>query len=209
MPTPGTHLELELRYVAGEPIGVPAALGPLRLNERRAVATHVDHYFDTSTKKLGGRLRKSGASLRLRAREDGSCLTTFKEKLPDGPAGETRRRETEAELCSLELDPTAAPVRRALEIAGDRPLRHLFSVTNSRRNSHYRGAWGEVVLSEDSLVYPDGERELRVELELVSGPAELLEICGRELEQLHPDLARARCGKRSQACRRLRLAASA
>jgi hypothetical protein len=204
-----SHTELELRYLATEPISPPQRLGALRLFEQREPARHVDHYFDTAPAKLGGRLRKADCSLRLRERADGSSLITFKRKLPDGRAGETRRRETEIEHSAAELPAKGAPVKKARKLAGSKPLRHLYSVENVRTDTVYAGPAGEILLSSDELTYPDGSRELRVELELVRGPAELLEIAGIELRRAHPRLRKAGRGKRSEARRRLQRASVA
>lgn len=218
----GEHTEAELRYIAPENFGVPDMLGGMELRiERRN--PHVDRYYEAPG--AGPLLRQAGASLRVRVKNDGQVLATFKLKLPD--AGKrSLRQETESPvscpdcercaaecvcgLCSTADNFTAMvnyastpALSKARQLAGASSLVYLFTIENRRVDYHYSSADSHVVLSLDQITYPDGSAESRVEVEHVTGNPERLDAIHSELKELYPGIRRVKRGKLSEGRRRL------
>lgn len=212
-PVTQPHVEYELRYLRPARFEVPPQLAGLRLTsvDRRV---HRDHYFD-GVKDGRAVLRSAKKSLRVRFPADGEAVATYKERLKGAqPECGTVRVETEAALHGPAASPAliAVAVNRvdhpafnaARAAAGeDVTLVELFTVTNDRRNHHFRGENGDhVILSEDHITYPDGSHEQRIEVELGRGEPALLGRIDVQLRDMSPQLTVAPRGKASEARRR-------
>lgn len=223
---PGDHIEQELRYKRPKTFRVPGELGGLPLTASKE-NPHRDSYFDG----LGEDelvLRANGHSLRIRTKPTGEVLATFKAKHPSVGA-RSQRAETESGVvcpaCRERAGCTALTCRicaandnyvalvahgscdaldRARSSAAGTPLMFMFSIANHRVDHHYQADGAHVVLSEDSLTYPDGSTEERVEVEHVTGDPELLDHIDAQLRAQYPSgLKMCKRGKLSEGRRRM------
>lgn len=206
--------EREFRYLRPSSFQVPAALAGLRLTGTDR-DVHRNHYFDAA---VDGRpaLRDARCSLRVRSAVDGSAQATLKiksqRKLADG---EVDVMEVEAALYGPASSPAlfaqavntlAHPAfDAARRIAGpDATFVELLTVDCDRRNHHFTDDRGNhLVLSEDDIVYPDGSRERRIEIELKHGTEKALAKADRHLRRAYPKIKPAARGKLSEGRRRL------
>ena len=222
--------EHELRFLEPAGFTVPASIAGLEPAGETAGA-HRDHYLDASGPG-GAVLRRERCNLRVRELCDGTLRATFKRKR--GRSGALARRiEIEGPLACAECTAPAREARvwpcgtcggqggrdfitrlvaasdhpalaAAREHVGARELRRLYAVDTLRVDHRFVGDEGELMLSQDTVTYPDGSVERRVEVELARGDDALLERAERELRRLHPELEAVKRGKASEARKRLR-----
>ncbi|HEY3765581.1 MAG TPA: CYTH domain-containing protein [Gaiellales bacterium] len=196
--------ETELRFVSDvlpEDDGLDAlSLAGMRLTERGSKRLHSDVYFDTDRLAL----RAHGGNLRIRTGALGERWVTLKVKTPGGHQGALFvREEYEVRLEPGERAEQSTPWQRAGKLVRGtfRPVLQITTLRSEHRLGDGHG--NEVVLAEDTVTYPDGSVERRLEVEMRSGTPQLLRLVEKDLRRQVKGLRAARRGKRSQAIRRL------
>jgi hypothetical protein len=213
------HNEEELRYYRPQGFLVPDHLAGLPLQESRGNG-HRDRYFD-GLRKGSLVLRSGGYSLRVRAKNDGIVVATFKAKNGADKGARSVRAETEGPITcpcegagclvcqandnyvALVANGQSLALEKARAVAGKTPLTFMFSIANDRVDHHYRSEHGHVVLSEDYVTYPDASIEHRIEVEHVQGNPDLLDTIDRQLCVTYPHLSACKRGKLSEGRRRM------
>lgn len=196
--------ETELRFVSDvrpkDDVVSALTLAGMGVAERGSQRLHSDVYFDTD--RLG--LRAHGANLRIRTGALGERWVTLKVKTPGGHRGALFvREEWEVRLAPGERPEGSEPWLRAARLVRG-AIRPILQITTLRSEHLLRDTHGnEVVLAEDTVTYPDGTVELRLEVEMRSGTPQLLRLVEKDLRRQVKGLRAARRGKRSQAIRRL------
>jgi inorganic triphosphatase YgiF len=196
--------ETELRFVADAPpqddVVSALTLAGMGVAERGAQRLHSDVYFDTDRLAL----RAHGANLRVRTGALGERWVTLKVKTPGGHRGALFvREESEVRLAPGERPEDSDPWLRAAKLVRG-AIRPVLQITTLRSEHLLRDTHGnEVVLAEDTVTYPDGSVECRLEVEMRSGTPQLLRLVEKDLRRQVKGLRAARRGKRSQAIRRL------
>jgi inorganic triphosphatase YgiF len=196
--------ETELRFVSEtlppDDALVTLNLAGMGLAERGSKRLHSDVYFDTDRLAL----RAHGANLRIRTGALGERWVTLKVKTPGGHQGALFvREEYEVRLEPGEQAEDSEPWQRAAGFVRG-AIRPVLQITTLRSEHILRDDHGnEIVLAEDTVTYPDGSVERRLEVEMRSGTPQLLRLVEKDLRRQVKGLRAARRGKRSQAIRRL------
>jgi triphosphatase len=166
--------EIELKFSCGpEDLAAVLAAAPAGDDKTREL---ISVYFDTPDLAL----QKAGASLRVREQEGRRIQTV---KRGQGLV----REEHEAPIDGLAPDPQLEPLPSLLPDGAT--LRPAFNVRVSRRQRtfRYRGAEIELALDQGEVTGGDRQRAIcEVELELKSGPPEVLFGLARELAAAAP-----------------------
>ena len=196
--------ETELRFLSDtlpdDDALIRLALAGMGLVKRGGQRLHSDVYIDTDRLAL----RAHGANLRIRTGAVGERWVTLKVKTPGGHQGALFvREEWEVRLEPCELAESSAPWERAAGFVRG-TIRPILQITTLRSEHVLRDDHGnEIVLAEDTVTYPDGSVERRLEVEMRSGTPQLLRLVEKDLRRQVKGLRAARRGKRSQAIRRL------
>lgn len=193
------QIEIETRYLRPQGFKPPKSLSGM-FRGKKTVEEYVDHYYDARGEDGKPILRKQKATLRLRKYSSGETVATFKERGFESEVG-VARRETEARLTEPDRNPAIA---KAEKLTQGKELKELFRIECTRVNYTYKDEQGELQLSEDSVSYPDGSQEERVEVELKEGPEWLLQKAHRKIVERNPGIQEAARGKQQEA--RIRLA---
>jgi inorganic triphosphatase YgiF len=196
--------ETELRFLSetlpDDDALVRLALAGMGLVKRGGQRLHSDVYIDTDRLAL----RAHGANLRIRTGAVGERWVTLKVKTPGGHQGALFvREEWEVRLEPGEMAESSVPWERAAGFVRG-TIRPILQITTLRSEHVLRDDHGnEIVLAEDTVTYPDGSVERRLEVEMRSGTPQLLRLVEKDLRRQVKGLRAARRGKRSQAIRRL------
>jgi inorganic triphosphatase YgiF len=196
--------ETELRFVSDAlPYDDGLAdltLAGMSMADRGSKRLHSDVYFDTDRLAL----RAHGGNLRIRTGALGERWVTLKLKTPGGHRGALFvRDEFEVRLEPGERAEDSDPWRRAAALVRG-AIHPILQITTLRTEHLLRDGHGnEVILAEDTVTYPDGSVERRIEVEMRSGTPQLLRLVEKDLRRQVKGLRAARRGKRSQAIRRL------
>jgi len=196
--------ETELRFLSDtlpdDDALIRLALAGMGLVKRGGQRPHSDVYIDTDRLAL----RAHGANLRIRTGAVGERWVTLKVKTPGGHQGALFvREEWEVRLEPGELAESSVPWERAAGFVRG-TIRPILQITTLRSEHVLRDDHGnEIVLAEDTVTYPDGSVERRLEVEMRSGTPQLLRLVEKDLRRQVKGLRAARRGKRSQAIRRL------
>ena len=158
---------------------------------------YTDYYYDALGADGAPMLEAKQASLRMRKHQQGESIATFKQRGAKSKIG-VARKETESPAGE-----NSPALQKAEAITGDKPLMELFKIECTRRNHYYRGEQGELILSEDTVTYPDGSQEERIEIELGGGGERLLREAHRKMSRRNPGLKEAKTGKQREARKRM------
>jgi inorganic triphosphatase YgiF len=210
--THGVAIERELRYLCADDFQAPGQLAGLSL-VKQVTNHHRDHYFDAAGERGQPLLASADCSLRIRIRQEGQMLVTFKRRL-FAHGARAEREELEDVLAQTPLGVeqqfvetvrqyNSPALQAARTISGQQPLVFLFAIDNARLDTHYASDHGSVILSHDRLIYPDGSTEHRLEVELVSGEISLLDRIAVEFDE-HYGLFAVDSDKVTEGARRFR-----
>lgn len=193
-----THIEIETRYIKPEGFKPPRSLCGMFRGKKR-VEEYTDYYYDAPGEDGQPMLKQRKVTLRMRKYSSGEAIATLKERGIGSEVG-VARKETEAPLGEAGDNPA---LRKAEELTQGRELKELFRIECVRANYLYKGEKGELMLSEDKVLYPDGSQEERVEIELISGPISLLRSAHNKIGARNPGIREAARGKQQEARARL------
>jgi uncharacterized protein YjbK len=206
-----SEVELQYVYLGDEQPIVPTSLAGLVLADSDRF-TLTDTYFDGEHLEL----RQAGCSLRVRVSDgDGKPRLTWK-----GPAQRRRHGKTRPEVeVPIGAVPDEGPalagvlrrhgldrlVRRASGVDDAQLLCAIGQLHNERSRHTYVQGLHRLELTWDSLAYPVGPHEVRIEVEVKSKLAErYLRRVDEELRSLFgDDLVRPQRGKVKELCARL------
>lgn len=190
------HFEHELQYYLPENFAAPVTLaGMSYIGSKTSV--HHDEYFD-----LDEILKAQRSSFRLRRKDNGEVEATFKRRPSKDRNGAKAVRFELNHPGGENFEPGNPSVAAMLAITCGQLPEYQFTIENTRTDHHYRDQQGnQAALSEDRVVYPDGSRDERLEVEMVQGDEALLGVCENELLENY-ELSPVKRGKLSEARKR-------
>ena len=206
------EIELQYLYRSDRPAMIPVELCDFVLGESLLYAVW-DRYHDTDRLAL----RRAGCSLRIRSQGNlPHPLLTWKGPATRRPDGSKSRDELQVPLDHVPRD--GAEVRALLlrlglwervcaraGMAQRAEVHEIGQLRNRRSAHHYRQGMHRLELTWDSLQFPVGEPQTRIEVEVKStAAARFLGGVDAELRALYGRaLARAPHGKTKELCLRL------
>jgi inorganic triphosphatase YgiF len=206
------EIELQYLYRGDRPAMIPVELADFVLGDSESYSV-LDTYHDTDRLAL----RRSGCSLRIRSQGNlPRPLLTWKGPATRRPDGSKSREELQVALDHVPRDGNeVAAVLHRLDLwervcarAGideDSEVHEIGQLRNRRSAHHYKQGMHRLELTWDSLQFPIGEPQTRIEVEVKSAAAaRFLGRVDEELRALYgPALDRAPHGKTKELCLRL------
>jgi adenylate cyclase class IV len=206
------EIELQYLYRGDKPAMIPVQLADFTLGDSELYSV-LDTYHDTERLAL----RRSGCSLRIRSQGNlPRPLLTWKGPATRHPDGSKSREELQVALDHVPRDGTEVAAllhrldlwERVCERAGideDSEVHEIGQLRNRRSAHLYRQGMHRLELTWDSLQFPIGDPQTRIEVEVKStAAARFLSRVDSELRALYGrDLTRAPHGKTKELCLRL------